>query len=34
MHCLVVVAHPLSDSLCQAMAQAVVAALRKAGHEV
>lgn len=34
MKCLVVIAHPLADSLCQAMAQSAVAALRGAGHEV
>lgn len=34
MKCLVVVAHPLSDSLCHAMAQSAVAALVTAGHEV
>lgn len=34
MKCLVVVTHPLSDSLCHAMAQSAVAALTAAGHEV
>jgi NAD(P)H dehydrogenase (quinone) len=34
MKCLVVVAHPLSDSLCHAMAQSAVTALTSAGHEV
>lgn len=34
MKCLVVVAHPLSDSLCAEMARVAVAALTTAGHEV
>lgn len=34
MKCLVVVAHPISDSLCHAMARSAVAALTAAGHEV
>ena len=34
MKCLVVVAHPLADSLCAAMARAAVATLTAAGHEV
>jgi putative NADPH-quinone reductase len=34
MKCLVVVAHPLGDSLCTATAVKVVATLRECGHEV
>lgn len=34
MKCLVVVAHPLSDSLCHAMARSAIEALTAAGHEV
>jgi putative NADPH-quinone reductase len=34
MKCLVVVAHPLADSLCAAMARAAVATLTAAGHDV
>ena len=34
MKCLVVVAHPLSDSACHAMARAAMEALTTAGHEV
>ena len=34
MKCLVVVAHPLSGSLCHAMARAAIDALTAAGHEV
>jgi len=34
MKCLVVVAHPLSDSLCHAMAQSAIKALTAAGHDV
>ena len=34
MKCLVVVAHPLPDSLCHTLAQAACEALRGAGHEV
>ncbi|MBL8490994.1 MAG: NAD(P)H-dependent oxidoreductase [Rhodocyclaceae bacterium] len=34
MKCLVVVAHPLPESLCHALAGRAVAALRAAGHEV
>lgn len=34
MKCLVVIAHPLSDSLCHAMAQRAVSALAAQGHEV
>lgn len=34
MHCLVVVAHPVTDSLCHSLAQSVVQALTAAGHEV
>jgi putative NADPH-quinone reductase len=34
MKCLVVVAHPLSDSLCATMARVAIATLTAAGHEV
>jgi len=34
MKCLVVVAHPLTDSLCHTLAKTVIAALNGAGHEV
>ena len=34
MKCLVVVAHPLNDSLCHVMARTAIEALRAAGHEV
>ena len=34
MKCLVVVAHPLRDSLCHALAERAIGALRAAGHEV
>lgn len=34
MKCLVVVAHPLSDSLCHALAHSAIETLIKAGHEV
>lgn len=34
MKCLVVVAHPLSDSLCHTMAQATIEALTAGGHDV
>ena len=34
MKCLVVIAHPNTDSLCHLMAQSAVAALRAGGHEV
>ncbi|MBI5900021.1 MAG: NAD(P)H-dependent oxidoreductase [Rhodocyclales bacterium] len=34
MKCLVVIAHPLHDSLCHALAERAIAALRAAGHEV
>jgi NAD(P)H dehydrogenase (quinone) len=34
MKCLVVVAHPLSNSLCSTMAQTAIAALNNAGHDV
>lgn len=34
MQCLVVIAHPSTDSLCQRMAQAAISALRAGGHEV
>jgi len=34
MKCLVVIAHPDSDSLCHAMASAAIAALTEAGHDV
>ncbi|MBK7016749.1 MAG: NAD(P)H-dependent oxidoreductase [Sulfuritalea sp.] len=34
MKCLVVVAHPLRDSLCHALADRAIGALRAAGHEV
>lgn len=34
MHCLVVLAHPLADSLCAALARAAVAALERGGHTV
>lgn len=34
MKCLVVVAHPIADSACHAMARSAIEALTKAGHEV
>jgi putative NADPH-quinone reductase len=34
MKCLVVIAHPLADSLCHALARSVVETLSAAGHEV
>lgn len=34
MKCLVVIAHPLGDSLCHAMARSVIEALTAAGHDV
>ncbi len=34
MRCLVVVAHPLEDSLCKSLADAAVARLKQRGHEV
>jgi len=34
MKCLVVVAHPIADSLCQALAQSAIQALTEAGHTV
>lgn len=34
MKCLVVIAHPLADSLCHTMARAAVGALVTAGHEI
>lgn len=34
MKCLVVLAHPISDSLCHALAHSVIQALTAAGHEV
>lgn len=34
MKCLVVIAHPISDSLCHAMARSAIQALTEAGHEV
>ncbi|MDR2240712.1 MAG: NAD(P)H-dependent oxidoreductase [Zoogloeaceae bacterium] len=34
MKCLVVLAHPLSSSLCGALAKTAIAALNNAGHEV
>jgi NAD(P)H dehydrogenase (quinone) len=34
MNCLVVIAHPNSDSLCHTMARAAISALTSAGHEV
>ena len=34
MKCLVVVAHPIADSACHAMARAAIEALANAGHEV
>src|ERR1035437_8523722 len=34
MKCLVVIAHPVSDSLCHAMARSAITALTDAGHEV
>jgi NAD(P)H dehydrogenase (quinone) len=34
MHCLVVLAHPLADSLCAALARTAVAALERGGHGV
>lgn len=34
MRCLVVVAHPIADSLCHSLAQSVIQVLIEAGHEV
>lgn len=34
MKCLVVIAHPLADSLCHALARTAIATLMAAGHEV
>lgn len=34
MKCLVVIAHPVSDSLCRTMAHTAISTLRAAGHEV
>jgi len=34
MRCLVVIAHPLADSLCHALARAAIGTLTAAGHEV
>jgi len=34
MKCLVVIAHPVADSLCHTLANTVIAALKEAGHEV
>ena len=34
MKCLVVIAHPITDSLCHTMAQSAIAALIAEGHEV
>lgn len=34
MKCLVVITHPITDSLCQTLAQAVISALTKRGHDV
>ena len=34
MKCLVVVAHPIADSLCHSLAQAAIQTLTEAGHEV
>jgi len=34
MKCLVVVAHPVTDSLCHSLARSAIQALAKAGHEV
>ena len=34
MKCLVVIAHPLADSLCHALARTAIEALTAAGHEV
>jgi len=34
MHCLVVLAHPLADSLCAALARTAVVALERGGHTV
>lgn len=34
MHCLVVIAHPLEDSLCQSLAQEAIRTLTAAGHTV
>ena len=34
MKCLIVIAHPLTDSLCGALARTAVAALTEAGHDV
>lgn len=34
MKCLVVIAHPLADSLCQTLAQSAIQALTEAGHTV
>ena len=34
MKCLVVIAHPVTDSLCQSLAKTVIATLIANGHEV
>ena len=34
MKCLVVIAHPVTDSLCHALAQSAIQALSEAGHTV
>lgn len=34
MKCVVVIAHPISDSLCHAMGRSAIAALKAAGHDV
>jgi putative NADPH-quinone reductase len=34
MKCLVVVAHPIADSLCHSLARSAIQALTEAGHEV
>ncbi|WP_217348986.1 NAD(P)H-dependent oxidoreductase [Prosthecochloris sp. GSB1] len=34
MKCLVVIAHPLHESLCHALEETVVAALKESGHSV
>lgn len=34
MRCLIVVAHPLAESLCHELAQTVIEALRDLGHDI
>ena len=34
MKCLVVIAHPVADSLCHSLAQSAIQALRESGHDV